>query len=107
MTTFREKDIELLHKLLDDHAHEMQDNERESAEDMLDKMESGLGEATDLRLTEKQRDFAKSLYTKYAPDYQNLISSGKAPRGKEVPTIEMLKRENLPLKPPSRRKLDE
>jgi hypothetical protein len=53
-------------------------------------------------LTEKQRAYVRGVYEKVfdAPQYENLISSGKAPRGREVPTPDVLK--NLPKEPPSR-----
>ena len=45
----------------------------------------------------------KEVYDRVAPQYENLVSSGQVPRGKEVPTPDVLKRENLPLKPPKRK----
>jgi hypothetical protein len=100
--TFREKDMETLNTLLSNYLGDISDSERESFEDMYEKLLSTLME----HLTERQRAWVKSVYDRCVPDYQNLISTGQAPRGKEVPTIELLKRENLPLKPPSKRKLE-
>ena len=54
-------------------------------------------------LTAKQRRWAAGIWARLngeeaPPEYENLISSGKAPRGKEVPTPAIL--QNLPKKPP-------
>ena len=66
--------------------------------DMLDRMENGRIDF----LTEKQRGYVRGVYEKVmqTPIYENLISSGKAPRGKEVPTPAILL--NLPKHPPRR-----
>jgi hypothetical protein len=53
-------------------------------------------------LTIKQRSWLKSVLG--VPEYENLITNGKAPRGREVPTIPALQRQNLPLKPPAKRR---
>jgi hypothetical protein len=53
-------------------------------------------------LSEKQRGWLRGVYEKLfqAPVYENLVSSGKVPRGREVPTPIVL--QNLPKKPPGR-----
>lgn len=57
-------------------------------------------------LTAKQRAWAAGViaghYVEPEPEYENLISSGRAPRGREVETPALLRRENLPLRPPRR-----
>ena len=59
--------------------------------------------ARDRSLTDKQRSWLRSVYEKVVgtPQYENMISSGKAPRGREVPTPKVLL--NLPKKPPGRK----
>ncbi len=60
-------------------------------------------------LSDDQRSWVKSVYERLfdKPVYENLVSSGRAPRGREVPDPPVLQRENLPKKPPTRRKEDE
>lgn len=53
------------------------------------------------KLSAKQRQFAMTVLGE--PDYENLVSSGKAPRGREVETPDVLKPHNLPKKPPGRK----
>jgi hypothetical protein len=55
-------------------------------------------------LSVKQHQWIAGFYEKHfdVPHYENLASSGKLLRGREVATPECLKRENLPLKPPGR-----
>lgn len=72
---------------------------REAFQDMLEKLDANHRE-----LSEKQRAWVKSaLGDDLEPEYENLVSAGKVPRGKEVETIPALRRENLPLKPPGRK----
>lgn len=55
-------------------------------------------------LTEPQRAWARSLMEQHAGGavhYQNLASTGRLVRGREVPTPAVL--QNLPKKPPGRR----
>ena len=54
-------------------------------------------------LTERQRAWVKGVHAKLfgeVPEYLNLVSSGRVPRGRDVPTPEVLTRR--PLKPPGR-----
>jgi hypothetical protein len=76
-----------------------QDKTRNAMRDMLDRMENGKLDF----LNEKQRGYVRGVYEKVfqTPTYENLFSSGKAPRGKEVPTPAVLL--NLPKRPPPRR----
>jgi hypothetical protein len=86
----REDDIALLKEAIElarvDH--------KDSFEDMLERLE----ENPTWTLTQKQRAWAKEVVGK--PVYENLISSGRAPHGREVPTPAVL--QNRPLKPPGR-----
>lgn len=58
-------------------------------------------------LSPKQRAWAESVATgkhvEAEPEYENLVSRGLVPRGREVAPPTALRRENLPLKPPTRR----
>lgn len=83
-------DSDLLRRVLDT---KLTDEQREIFEDMLDKIGS-TG-----KLSEKQRTWAKSIVDE--PEYENLVSSGKVPRGREVPTPPVL--QNLPKRPPPRK----
>ena len=53
--------------------------------------------------SEKQSTWIKNIHEKIvgAPQYENLVSSGKVPLGRPVETPAVLK--NLPKKPPGRR----
>jgi hypothetical protein len=93
------KDLVLLEAVLD--KDDLPDAVRTAFEDMQHKID-------DRPLTKKQRDWAKAVLNgdKFEPDADeclNLWSSGKVPRGREVPDPPMLRRENLPLKPPRRK----
>jgi hypothetical protein len=54
-------------------------------------------------LRDKQRAWVTNEYQKREPEYENLVSSGKVALGKPVPTLDILKPENLPKSPPRRR----
>lgn len=58
-------------------------------------------------LTPKQRAWAEGVATgrhvEAEPEYENLVSRGLVPRGREVEPPALLRREKLPLKPPTRR----
>jgi hypothetical protein len=77
-------------------AFELRADERDAFEDMAD----ALARAERATLSEKQRAWALAVRARFVPDYENLVSSGKAPRGREVPTPAVLQR--LPLRPPGR-----
>ena len=71
----------------------------EPFENMLDDLDAEKWPA----LTERQRAWVKGVHEKICggtPEYLNLVSSGRVPRGREVPEPEVLKRR--PLKPPGR-----
>lgn len=96
----RADDISLLKKALlklDEASEERKIvHAREAFEDMLEKLEVGVRAV----LTKKQRDWVTTMLDEPG-EYENLISSGKAPRGKEVPTPAVLR--NRPLRPPGGR----
>lgn len=74
----------------------------DSMRDILAKLESSFYENG---LTKKQLSFVKSVYERtFDMDAEPpvLMSSGKIPRGKDVPTPDVLR--NLPLRPPTTRK---
>lgn len=91
----RAKDLEMLAKVLD---YELSDAQREMFADFLDYLQ------TRLVLSRKQREVLKDVLEKHEPTYENLVSSGKVPLGKPVPTPQVL--QNLPKKPPTRRVID-
>lgn len=89
-------DKELLKLALDD--DELPDETREAFTDMQTKI------GVSGRLTDKQRAWVRNvLGDKAEPEYENLVSSGKVPRGVHVESPPVLRRENLPLRPPGRR----
>jgi hypothetical protein len=69
--------------------------------DILGKMEDGKL----LSLSERQRAYLKSVHKTYCESetYKNLWSAGKVERGREVITPDVLRPENLPKRPPTRR----
>jgi hypothetical protein len=87
------KDRQLLQEILE---HEsLTEREREAFTDMLEFLvDGGVG------LNQKQREWAKRVHERLVPAYANDWSAGRVPRGKEVPTPEVLKR--LPMRPPGR-----
>lgn len=96
--SLRDEDIKLLKKVLkfiDESSSEKLGTQRDSFEHML----IGLQERRFNNLTTKQRMWAKSILDE--PEYENLVSEGKAPRGREVPTPAVL--QQRPLKPPGRK----
>ncbi len=89
----RELDTQQLDELLN--MSELTETQREAFVDMK-------GWLTDHhQLTDKQRSWVKSLHEKLVPQYQNLVSNGLVPRGREVETPEVLR--HLPKRPPQRR----
>jgi hypothetical protein len=67
--------------------------------DMLNRMETGRLHI----LSRTQRSYVKDCWERFCGEveYENLVSSGLVPRGREVPTPAVL--QNLPKKPPPRR----
>ena len=87
-------DLKLLLALVDEHSHELTEGESEAFQDMLDRVRRGG------RMSLKQKQWAQKTLEKFQPTYENLVSSGQVPRGKEVPLPEVLR--NLPMRPPGR-----
>lgn len=54
-------------------------------------------------LTDRQRKWVRVALERFEPQYENLVSAGAVPHGREVPTIEALRPENLPKRPPGRK----
>ena len=79
-------------------------SESSAFESMLGKLTSGAYAGAYAVLTQAQRKWAKGVKERAmeAPEYLNEWSSGKVPRGKEVPTPAVL--QNLPKSPPPRRR---
>lgn len=76
---------------------EITDAERTAFTDMMATLESGKYNS----LSTKQADWVRSVHTRLNLDEpEKLVSRGEIPRGKEVPTPEVLK--NLPKRPPGR-----
>lgn len=92
----RDADIALLHTLLDD--SELRPDEREAFSTMLDELVGPQGFPC---LTPSRRRWAREVAARVRPGaYENLVSSGRVPRGREVPTPAVL--QHLPKKPPGR-----
>jgi len=96
------RDLELLSAVLD--KDDLSDAVRTSFEDMQTKVDR-------YPLSKKQRVWAKAILAgeKYEPEEEclNLWSGGKVPKGRDVPDPPMLRRENLPMKPPPRRPVED
>ena len=82
----------MLVKVLD---YELTDAQREMFTDFQEYLR------THLVLSRKQREVLKDVLERHEPTYENLVSEGKVPLGKPVPTPAVL--QNLPKKPPTRR----
>lgn len=96
-----EKDGEILNKLLDLYEMLLTENQRKAFEGMRDYLSKG-GKR---KLSPKQRKWASKILNQFEPIYGNYVSSGIVPRGREVETPTILRRENLPMAPPGRKKL--
>jgi len=92
MTDDRESDLVMLQELLDE--EQITDREREAFRSMLDNLDKWHA------LTDAQRRWARMVHDRFRPAYQNLVSEGKVPRGREVPEPKAL--QHKPRKPPGR-----
>jgi hypothetical protein len=79
--------------------YDFQERHRKSFRDILDRMENGKL----YKLSESQRGYIRGIYERVfqSPVYENLVSEGKVPRGKEVKLL--VDAMPKPLKPPGRR----
>lgn len=89
----RGEDIKLVKAVLE--LDRLDDEALAAFESMLDSLD-----ASERALSFKQRDWANKLVGDPG-EYENLVSSGQVPRGREVPTPPVLL--NRPLKPPGRK----
>jgi hypothetical protein len=96
----RESDLRMLKELLDEHLEELTEWEVEAFADMRCSLTMYPGDVRERngfhQLTEKQREAVKRAHERLVPQYENLVSSGKVPRGREV---ELMVRDK-PLRPP-------
>jgi hypothetical protein len=96
----RDADLAMLTELLDQHADELSETELEAFAGMrfdLRAYPADIAARHGFRdLTEKQRAWVTAVHQRIIPQYDNLVSSGLAPRGKEVASMVGA----LPKKPP-------
>jgi hypothetical protein len=90
--SLRVSDMTMLEEILE---NEITENERAAFQDMLDGLDHWQ------ILTDAQRKWAKLVHERFKPTYENLVSDGRVPRGREVLEPEALR--HRPLKPPGRR----
>jgi hypothetical protein len=79
----READLAMLRALCDQHPGELSEAEWDAFEDMR----SYLTENRFRVLSEKQHEWVAAVHQRIVPQYDNLVSSGLAPRGKEVASM--------------------
>jgi hypothetical protein len=99
----REEDLKLLRSVLEKPISPVV---REKFEDMLAQMTASehLYE-NQYSLSRKQRQFVQDELDKFEPRYENLVSNGLVPRGREVEMPAVL--QNLPKRPPTRKASDD
>jgi len=105
----REGDLSMLSELLDHHSDELSETEVEAFADMRFSLQAYGGMEIPSKpkyqqLTDKQRTWVMSAHERIVPQYENLVSRGLVPRGREVETPAVLR--NLPKRPPTRRRDD-
>jgi len=96
MPTKRDDDIKLLESVLDEDL-ELTEEEQIMFDGLLDFLKGSPSRS----LSKKQRNKLQASYDRSHPEYENLYSSGKVPKGKDIPTPPVL--QNLPKFPPGRR----
>lgn len=94
-------DLDMLNELLEKHLEELSDVEVEAFADMRFCLKMVAQSA----LTKKQREWVTAVQKRIVPQYENLVSNGLVPRGREVPTPPAL--QNLPKRPPPRKRDDD
>lgn len=87
-------DLALLARVL---GHAITTRQREAFGEMSD----ALDKSPSLTLSQAQRAWVRKTIRAHEPTYENLVSSGRVPRGAEVPTPPAL--QHLPKRPPHRR----
>ena len=95
----RQQDLETLTKLVEDFDGQLRDGELEAFMNMRAMLLEGQFHC----LTDKQRAWAKKKLEEFQPEYENLVSSGKVPRGNEVQSMVG----PLPKKPPQKPKTND
>jgi hypothetical protein len=90
----RQEDLDLLNRLLE---YELREDLKEAFSDMRHGLQTGAR----LSLSVRQRQWASEVLESFEPSYENAVSNGKVPRGREVPTPAVL--QNLPKYPPGRK----
>ncbi len=96
-------DAKMLRELLA--KHEEIEDDRELLSGVQQKAFTGMLERG-RPLTRNQTQWVRGCYERVfgVPTYENLFSAGKVPMGRPVETPAILRRENLPLKPPPRKR---
>lgn len=94
MSAVRASDLAMLQELLDE--QDLSEGRRE----MLTSMLEGLDHFHWKTLSDRQWQVVKDIHDQLHPKYQNLVSDGLVPRGREVPEPEALRYK--PTKPPGR-----
>jgi hypothetical protein len=98
----RGKDLEALRKLLADGIANAA--WRDAFSSMLHSLEHG----ERVMLSERQREWVMSVLDEIEPSgYENLVSRGLVSGRTKVETLPMLRSENLPKRPPTRRRDDD
>ena len=100
----REEDLELLRRALD--VPDVRDRLTGGEAEAFSKMRTRLHYRNQTVLTEKQRMWLAGCLDRYGagePAYENLVSRGLVSVKTKVPTIDALRRENLPKLPPGRK----
>lgn len=93
-----ESDRRLVRRVLDE---EITEAEREAFDEMLAMLDAGRRV-----LSEKQRAWVREVGKRSGADVDGVMDRwkrGEIPRGREVETPAVLRRENLPMKPPGKR----
>jgi hypothetical protein len=103
--TARDEDLRQLTELLEEHASELSEGELEAFTNMRAVLLAWPDADGHRQLSGKQREWLRGVYDRFVPQYENLVSSGKVPRGREVETPAVLK--VLPKKPPVQRRSDD
>jgi hypothetical protein len=101
MSATREQELQQLEELLAQHGHNLTQVEAEAFSDMREALLAYGANDGRYRLTENQRVWLQRVRERVVPQYENLVSNGLVPRGREVPTPAVLL--NLPKKPPRKR----